>query len=566
MVTSQIRVAVYSEDGTTLRGELFSLANAGPATELTSAAALRNKTYADGDVTSAFAIFENDRLVVEIGYTDAAGTTPEGQASYGAPIGNDDLLINETTTTATFCPWIEFSPPFNLKGAPVAANEQLEQGYLAEETGPFATNESPIGIEPCVTETSVVSVRIGTVLPRTLDLTTLEITLQEGFAAPVVAITGGAYQAGYSGSIIDVSTALEDLRDVTVSPDALFAFGVIGTATVAVDDDLGTSLSPPVSWAFSICPETPSVPVAVIDPVIDTLRGGAEIIVSSESLLLDTSRDELFTGLALPSAWTAAVAGSGQVRFTRDGVLCDSRLTSASTAGLTSTDSYLNADMALDVVFKFPEDVATPVDLAVLEVTSVSGATARVRLRRGVGVNPALIAVFGDLTLASGQTVVGGIEIVDPRPHLTLRIVRNGARVFGFFGRRVDGRYTELHEILAFDRFATDTGVVRFRVGNLGYAGRVETLFRNFTVRSHMTIDGKLIDNKLDLGAHRLFGNVPATSLARLGLRDVVVFGLFGSVTDVDGFEYILPPPKTVGRNSEFLRLYQDVQLRDGED
>jgi hypothetical protein len=272
--TSQLRVAVYSNDGTVLRGELLAIGNYGPATEYVNSATLRNKTFADGDAVSSLAVLAGDRLVVEVGHTDAAGATPEAQASWGAPHGTVDLPINETGTTAQ-CPWIEFSEGLLFEAAPVNANQTLEDGFVAEETGPFVTNEAPTGLEPCVDPITAVTFRIGTVLPRTLDLATLVVTLQEGFDAPIIAYDGsaGGFQPGYSGSVTDVSTPLEDLRDVSITKDAGFPSDVVVRVFVALDDDLGTSLAPPVSWMFC------AMGAFLATPDVIPKDGGAEVIV-----------------------------------------------------------------------------------------------------------------------------------------------------------------------------------------------------------------------------------------------------------------------------------------------
>lgn len=107
--TSQLYVAIVSNDGNTVRQVLLTLGQYGPNTEYINNATLRNKTFADGDtVAGTYTTVAGDRLVVECGITDIGGASPEGTARYGAPSGTADHGENETETTS-LVPWIEFS-------------------------------------------------------------------------------------------------------------------------------------------------------------------------------------------------------------------------------------------------------------------------------------------------------------------------------------------------------------------------------------------------------------------------------------------------------------------------
>lgn len=134
-VFARMEIYVVSEDGSTVRGTLLSIADYGPNTELLDSA-LRNKTYADGDTLSAVSAQDRDRIVFAVGYTDSAGTTPEGQGSYGDSNASD-LPVDETTTTA-LNPWIEFSQSLTF----VAANlNKLTRGSKGT-SGTTATTAS----------------------------------------------------------------------------------------------------------------------------------------------------------------------------------------------------------------------------------------------------------------------------------------------------------------------------------------------------------------------------------------------------------------------------------------
>lgn len=121
---SGLSVRIVSQDGTTTRATLLTIDNYGLATgEFRNNNVLRNAAYADGDtVTASYTTVSGDRLVVEIGYTDNAGSTVEGQCRYGAPTGTD-LPEDETTTTATNVPWIEFSNTITFRTGPDQGSE-----------------------------------------------------------------------------------------------------------------------------------------------------------------------------------------------------------------------------------------------------------------------------------------------------------------------------------------------------------------------------------------------------------------------------------------------------------
>ena len=319
-------------------------------------------------------------------------------------------------------------------------------------------------------------------------------------------------------------------------------------------------------------PPTPPPPVPadlVFVPESDTIRGGKEIVFSLGGSLLDTSRDESFLSTSLPAGWSNVTSGSGQRLPTAAGLVLDTRLAAASQAGIETPDNdYVSFDVAVDVELFYPVGATSvPVNLAVLETETSSGSTARVRLCRGWGADPTLTVGFGDLLLVGEPDLTGGIvDAGSALEKITLRIVRDAARVFGFVGKRDStGRYTMLQKVIDYDAFPIDAGAVRFYVGNNTLARRVQTRFSNFTVRSHALINSRLVEDKVDVSTRRMTGVVPAATLEEVGLHDLTVFGLFGSVTSVNGFEYTLPAEKTVGRvTARRLFTVQDPVLRDG--
>lgn len=297
----------------------------------------------------------------------------------------------------------------------------------------------------------------------------------------------------------------------------------------------------------------------------DTIRGGKEIVLYTAALRLnDTSRDALFNSTqGLPAAWTPT--GSGQQEFTTRGTVLKSTAQPSSSSGVTSADSYEDFDVAMD--FELLRPAATRqggvVDVAVLEFDTGLGGTITVEVQRG----PDDVLQARARATAYGRTVVGHNLFIDDR-RFTLRIVRNGARVWAFYGIR-DPRtrvYGELVKLLDYDQFAEEAGSIEARVSNLGARVDVQTRISNYTVESHVRIGPRLLDAKR-IVFKRIVGNVPAATLEEVGAADIVAFGLFGEAVNPGGFEYTLPVPRTVGRErTRLLRLYEDEQVRDGED
>lgn len=317
-----------------------------------------------------------------------------------------------------------------------------------------------------------------------------------------------------------------------------------------------------------------TLPLLSIFPAQDTIRGGLLLIIATDGQLLDTSSDQTFLAESLPAAWSSVASGSGITTPTLLGVETHVGPTATGVSGATtSSTNFDNFDATLDVelLSAAPQNVVDQADVAVFE----HRVDASTRFYVSLSVLPNLPGVWVQSRIIQStafEPIVAGTTafVEDTDGVFTLRLVRNGPRVFAFFGRRSEltGEFTELTSLLSYASFTTDPGDFRFQVGNASNAVGIRSRFSNFEIRSHFLIDGKLVDNKVDISDRRISGNVPATILERRGLRDICLFGLFGEVNGPNGFEYILPPPLTAGRRAgqDFLRTYVDVQLRDGDD
>lgn len=114
-VINRVRIVrIFSEDGTTLRATIQSGGNSGIVTEWSTS--LRNLTFYNAlNNTASYTTVDGDRIVVEIGHNDSAGTTPQAAMRFGSVGKTGDLGINETDTTTTLAPWFETSVNLTFK-------------------------------------------------------------------------------------------------------------------------------------------------------------------------------------------------------------------------------------------------------------------------------------------------------------------------------------------------------------------------------------------------------------------------------------------------------------------
>ncbi len=110
-------IKVFSEDGLTERW-LWKQCSYGAGNEMINNVTHQNKggNHVGGQQNGSavdYTTVLGDRLVVEIGYTDTAGTTPEASAKWGE--NATDLPVNETQTTDG-AGWIEFSNTITFAG------------------------------------------------------------------------------------------------------------------------------------------------------------------------------------------------------------------------------------------------------------------------------------------------------------------------------------------------------------------------------------------------------------------------------------------------------------------
>ena len=111
-------VSIVSNDGSTVRTQLRAAFESTGSEFLSTG--FRNVTFASGiamsSVAGTYVTVAGDRIVVEIGYRDNAGTSPEAQANWGE--NATDLPEGDETQTTNGAGWIEFSNTISFGGAP----------------------------------------------------------------------------------------------------------------------------------------------------------------------------------------------------------------------------------------------------------------------------------------------------------------------------------------------------------------------------------------------------------------------------------------------------------------
>lgn len=139
-IRSRICVRILSEDGSTVRHTVLALADLSSGAEWNTA--LRNKVFADGDAGSgSYTNVAGDRICVEIGHNDSAGSSISASSRWGSDAGaSADLGENETDTGTTLRPWFETSLNITFQAPP--AVDQLDPFGM---TGFFGGQYAPPG-------------------------------------------------------------------------------------------------------------------------------------------------------------------------------------------------------------------------------------------------------------------------------------------------------------------------------------------------------------------------------------------------------------------------------------
>ena len=118
---AQIVIYVVSNDGSTLRGVLYAGDTAALSSEFSNVGRVNRKFPRSSPVSvNSVAAATNDRIVMEIGARRSGNSSTDVILVFGDTTTGTDLPEDETTSTSTTLPWIEFSEDLftsRLKGA-----------------------------------------------------------------------------------------------------------------------------------------------------------------------------------------------------------------------------------------------------------------------------------------------------------------------------------------------------------------------------------------------------------------------------------------------------------------
>jgi hypothetical protein len=138
--------------------------------------------------------------------------------------------------------------------------------------------------------------------------------------------------------------------------------------------------------------------------------------------------------------------------------------------------------------------------------------------------------------------------------------------MYGLVGMR-DRRSNEVTivaEVFAGSVNSTLAGTMSITTQNFLSGTVTRARVHDYLVESHASINGRLVLNKVVRSGKQIHGVVPAAPSSELGAAIVEIFGMFGAATSALGFEYVLPPTRTVSSEAvRVFKIFSDVAIRD---
>jgi hypothetical protein len=128
-----VLIKIVSEDGNTVRGTIVNFGTYGTTSEFSNntIGSCRIIGYNDA-LTGSVTTQSGDRLVVEIGFYTASGTSPQANGKWGE--NGTDIAANTNSGTTNTCPWIEFSNTITMQVTTRTATRNIE--YAIYEAPP----------------------------------------------------------------------------------------------------------------------------------------------------------------------------------------------------------------------------------------------------------------------------------------------------------------------------------------------------------------------------------------------------------------------------------------------
>lgn len=262
-------------------------------------------------------------------------------------------------------------------------------------------------------------------------------------------------------------------------------------------------------------------------PTSGSVLGGDTALIGG-SVPLTSSLS--FESESLPSGWTSGLSGSGVVTLGSRGTLLATGPTANSVAAVQTTGAdFEHFDVRLDAEITRPGATLASCDMLALRFATPSS-TLDVGFRRDGTTD----RVYCEITTpALTSTLETYIELDDNENEefsdYPLRLVRNGSRVWAFWGDRLIG--STVH-------FETGAGRLFIRAANQTSGSSVIAKTHTLDILHAARIDETLLD-ALSVAGDRVVGKIPAAPLRETsGTRDVVIFGPGGERTLSDYFSY----------------------------
>lgn len=296
---------------------------------------------------------------------------------------------------------------------------------------------------------------------------------------------------------------------------------------------------------------------AELTPKTSSFRGGAEVLLHTIQKLTDSSLDHDFHGQTLPAGWSTSLLGTGsRIRHNLNGTVLTTGPVAGSHAHLYTGALHAECSATLYVRPLTPNEALTsPVTCLVFsfKISETSYATLRVRRNKLISTSSVIV---DSVIQWPTDVLIGGSITLAPDQDLALQIVRAQNYVFLL----VNGT-----QIASTSRFASSgSGAFDVLVTNEDENTQVSTRIEKLEVRSHVIVAGRLLLNKVDIGERRVFGTVPAATLADVGKQDIILFGPWGSVRQVAAFEYTRSDSRHIGSaTGTSLTSYVDPAIKD---
>jgi hypothetical protein len=393
-LSPQVWVGVYSQDGSTLQATL--LAKAAHGTEVTTSVVNRTKSHS---IASNYTTESGDRLVVEFSLvgtpTNSGGTQGHnGSFRFGSDGASGDLPEDNSTTTTTFNPWIEFSPTIAF-GADAALSGQVittEQGNVTppESSGQsFGSAAGSVGLvfTPTVLSSQLISVGQGTVTASLSGSGALTISLSGVEAA--FSHTPGAVKSAtaLSGQVSTTATGTivggvaGDGGAQLDGAAATFESGLLTPNLEADDTYIAsgiTSLQSAISKALS------GSAISVSDGIVVASASGITRALQTELIPIVSAKGSVTGNLALELAGSSSTLAQesmsapgrtdllGQSATVEQGFF--GRAYSISGGGISSTTDFMEAAGFVPLVGESSTgEQYTFVDLALPKTLAITG-------------------------------------------------------------------------------------------------------------------------------------------------------------------------------------------------